>query len=457
VLLVAASASCKLLNTVTGAPAKVFSGGSQKPGADPNTVSLRLMRFADIFVVEIDHAAREFEELAGTVEAREQALSWRLDYATTLYRLVTSQKPFAGLFDTAILITALHSTHENRWLGEWGEADRPMVDSLGRLEEAVWLMAGEVLSKEELDEMRQMVQAWLGGEEARFVDIANMPGLLDLAKGSKSGASGVVDSLTQMVTLDPLSGLEPAVREVEQARLLGERLFFFTQRMPGLLATRIELMTLRSVQTSEARGALESWERLSKAAESMAATAASFPAEREAALTQISTELTAQREGLVHDLETSREPLVELLEETRSATEAGRAMSDSLTQTLQALDAFMGRFDKEEKEGPEVETPPAEKPAGRPFDITEYGDTAERIGVAVGELAEAIATLDRSLPEVQRVLDEVVARGTVGVDHAFRRGLQLLLAGLAGAASAVLAVRWISRRLRISPERDHAA
>ena len=84
----------------------------------------------------------------------------------------------------------------------------------------------------------------------------------------------------------------------------------------------------------------------------------------------------------------------------------------------------------------------------RPFDITEYGAAAERIGAAVHELNATIATLDRNLPEVQRVLEEAAARGERTIDHAYRRVMELILLALGGAAAAVLLVRWISGRAR---------
>jgi hypothetical protein len=246
------------------------------------------------------------------------------------------------------------------------------------------------------------------------------------------------------------------VREVEQTRQLAERVFYFLQRMPELLSARVELLVMRSSQTPEMLATLASLQRASEAAASIAATAEALPAtfavEREATLAQVSSELTAQRAGLVHDLETTREPVTELLEGTRRTAEASRAMSDSLAETLRVLDAFVGRFDRA-GEGPEGPPAPGAATgdatgavAPKPFDVTEYGAAAERIGVAARELGATITTLDRSLPEVQRVLEEAAARAERSVDHAFVRALQLLAAALAGAAVTVLVVRRISGR-----------
>jgi len=460
---------CGLLKTTAELPSRV-AGAALGPGAtppplDPNLVQARFMRFADIFALEIARATREFAERTGTPEGRIQALTWRTDYTNGLWRLAGGQQPYAAVFDGIVVITYLRKVHEERWLSRWGEANRPMIDSLVQLEEGVWSIADEGLTDEQLRQVREIVATWLAGDPAsHVVDVAKLPGFGDLTGQSKAGPGSVVGEITSLISVDPLSGLEPAVREVQQTRLLAERAFYYLQRLPELLSARVELLALRSSQSAEVGGALASVERASQAAASLAATAealpASFATEREAAFTQLSRELTVQREGLVHDLETARAPLTELLEGTRGTAEAGRAMADSLTETLQALDTFVGRFAGKDQE-PSGSAPPSSapsaadgEPAGRPFDITDYGATAERIGVAARELGTTIATLERSLPEVRRVLDEFAARADRSLDHAALRALQLLCAALAGTALASLLVRRISLRWKVAVERS---
>jgi hypothetical protein len=453
---------CGLLRTTSELPGRVASAalgtGGKAPPVDPNVVQTRFMRFADIFANEINQATREFAERTGTPEGRIQALTWRIDYTNGMWRIASGQRPYAAVFDGIIVLTFLRTVHESHWLPQWGEADRPMIDSLKRLEESIWSLAGEGLSEEQVGHVRKIVDTWLAGDPpSRIVDVAKLPGFGDLAGQGASGSSSVVGELTNMITVDPLSGLEPAVRQIEQTRIFAERAFYYMQHVPELLSARVELLMLRSGQSPDVQGVLASVERVSQAAASIAATAEALPAslsaEREAALSQVSTELTAQREGLVRDLETARAPLSELLTGTRSTVEATKQLSDSLEDTLRVLDAFVGRFVKEEEPGaaPALAATPAGEdtgPPARPFDINEYGAAAERIGVAVRELGNTVTTLDNSLPEVQRVLAEAAAQGERSIDHVFSRAYQLLAAALAGSGLTVLLVRWISLRWR---------
>ncbi|HEX6884257.1 MAG TPA: hypothetical protein VF530_12840, partial [Planctomycetota bacterium] len=331
--------ACGLLKSTAEMPGRVasaaFKPGGQAP-ADPTLVQTRFMRFADLFASEIEQATADFAARAGTVEARVQALDWRIDYANTLWRLASGPRPYAALFDAIIVVTYVRHLHETHWTEVYGAADQPMIEALQRQEQAIWNLTAEGLPEPYLGKVREIVAAWLAGDDAsRIAEVAKLPGFADI--GAKQGG-GLVGDLTSLVRLDTLSGLEPMVREVAQSRQLLERVFYYLQRQPEILSARVELLTLRASQSSESQGVLASVERVSLAAESLAATAATLPAsvaaEREAALTQLSAELTAQREGLVADLESARAPLVELLGETRGTAESGRAMADSLTGTL---------------------------------------------------------------------------------------------------------------------------
>lgn len=451
-LLASAAGGCNLVKSTVEMPGRLasaaLSSGSGATAAAPDVVQGRLMRFADLFALEIEASAEAFAKQVGTPEAHIQALTWRIDYSNLMWRLASGPRAYSSLFDGLVAVSLLRRAHETHWREQWGEADQPMVDTLRGLEQRLWNLAGEVLPPDFLAEVKGIVTTWMESEPSSRVDeIALLPSFLDLA-GSDKAEGGLVNDLTNLVRVDPLAGLEPAVREVEQVRQMAERTFYYLQRQPEILSARVELLTLRASRTDEARRTFESVERVSQAAASLAATAEALPAsvaaEREAALDQISAELTAQRAGLVADLEGSRATLVQLLEELRGTTESGASMATALTATIEALDHFLSRFDKPADEAaaaaPAAEPAPDAPPA-RPFDINDYGLAAERIGQAAHELAATVETLDRSLPEVERLIGAAAARTEQSLDHAWRRALQLVGATLLGVFVLVLVLR----------------
>lgn len=445
-----ASSSCGLFRTVTKMPGDVASAVTGKPSSagrtDLDAVSARLMRFADVFAADITQATAEFARLADSPEATSQALLWRVDYCGIAWRLASGPQPYEALFDTIVMIGAFHRAHESVHVKRWGEADQPMRDALSNLDTAAWAVAEECLTKEQIADARAVIQKWLDGDpKNRTANIAQLPNFGKLVNDSDRRSS-----LGDLFSIDPLAGLEPAMREVARARQLGERSVYYFQRMPDLVSARIELLTQSTLREPQVSGAVESVERVSQAAHSIAATAEKLPAaisaEREAAIAQLSAAIDAQRAGLLKDLEASGPPLNEVLGNTHRALESGTALSKSLTETVKTLDAFLAREAAESAAEDAVQRPPSE-PA-RPFDVTEYGAAAERFTVLARELQATIHAIDTQLPAVERVVDAAASKGEQTIDHAFVRALEWLLAALVGGSLAVLAVRRVSSRWR---------
>ncbi|MEQ1631069.1 MAG: hypothetical protein ABL997_01765, partial [Planctomycetota bacterium] len=146
------------------------------------------------------------------------------------------------------------------------------------------------------------------------------------------------------------------------------------------------------------------------------------------------------------DLSEVDAPVNSMLAESRTTLAAGKELAAELTNTAAAVDAMLKRFDKDPNEPP---APPA--PDGKPFDIVEYGDTAERVGAAAKELRETIRTIDEALPKVDASVEAAIARLDASIESAFQKGLYIGLALLTAGATAVLAVRMLSSRISARP------
>jgi hypothetical protein len=442
-LLAGALPACRLAQSAVEAPGKLASaalGGeeAEKARYDPWAMSQWMMGFADTASAEIEASTQEFAQAAGTDEARIKALEWRLEYTTVVIQLATAPQAYDSFLRVLLALTVLRANDEAIWNAQWGEQASPLNAAVARLESLAWGKAAKVFDEQQLTEIRSVIDEWLAqNPDARASALPHLHEVFNRAAGGgEEGQTGFIGELTGMLTIDPLAGLEPAAREVELTRQFAERTFFHLQRMPRLLEAQAELLALRATTRPESRGLLEDFERVSLAAESLAGTAGTLPAE-------VSAELTRQREGLVRDLETAVDPALELLGGARATLEATRETSLALTEALRAFDTMMARFDRPDE-------PPAavEEPRGRPFDITEYGDTAEKIGLAAHELSAAIATLDGTIPKLESTLDSAALRAQATVDQAYRRALQLLVVALLGSLAVWLAAGWVRDRRR---------
>lgn len=453
--------SCKLLTATVNAPSNVagmLGGGSKHKALPPNLVQAGVMRYADTFSARITQATLDFAEKAGTPEARIQGMTWAIGQSTSAFTIASGPNANVALLDLIVLATLGRMVHEEYWMPKvWGEADRPMVEAFAQMEKEAWATAAHVLDPGQQDAVREVLSDWREkNPDMGITAFVRLPAFRELLESGKATDSNLGTNLGDLLAVDPLSAMEPAVREIEQARLFAERAMFYAQRAPIILSTQIELLGLKLMRIPEIHSALGDSQRISLAAASIAETAASLPesvrVEREAAIRQISEELTLQRQGLIADLEKAQEPAAKLLTDTRATLEAGTQMSTALQGAIAALDGFIAGF--EEPEPPPGTPPPPAEPPGKPFDVVEYGTAATQVATAAQELNELVATLDASLPEVQRVLDEAALQGDRVVDNAYARGLKLGLILIAAAALAVLVVRWISARILAPQARE---
>lgn len=452
------TSSCKLLTSAANAPGQIASGllGGKKPTerVPPSVLQAGVMRFADTFASRVTQATQDFAEKAGTPEARIQGMTWAIGQSTAAFTTASGPNSNLALLDLVVLTTLGRMVHEEYWMPKvWGEADRPMVEAFTSLEKDIWIVAAQLLTEAQQKEVRSAMREWRDeNPDMGITAFVRLPTFEDIAQARKMAKTEKGNGLGDLLSMDPLTGLEPAVREIEQTRLFGERTMFYLQRAPIILSTQVELLGLKLMLMPEVHSALKDSERVSKAAESIAETAAKLPesvrVEREAAVKQISDELTLQRQGMIADIEKVQEPAGKILTDARATLEAGEKMSTALQGAIGTLDGFIAGFRTEEPP-PGSPPPPPEEP-GKPFDVTEYGEAATRVADAARELNGLVVTLDASLPQVQRTLDEAVERSDRAVDHAFVRGLQLGGILIGAAALAVLVVRWISVRFLAS-------
>jgi hypothetical protein len=457
-LLAGLASSCNLFKDVVGAPAKLSHSVLDEhdqagPTVAPSVVAMEVMRFADSYGAQISQATGEFARKAGTPEAHIQALGWSVWQRSEAFMIASGENPNRNLLDMLVFVTLSRTVHEDYWTAKvWHEADEPMVTALRHAEEDIWIIADRVLSKKQHDSVKATLVKWREqNPDAVLTGSVRMPAFQDLLTVHEKDQTNALDDFAGLFNFDPLSGLEPATREVKQARLLAERALYYVQRTQLVIPTQLELLSLKMTSGPDVQAALQSTERVSKAADSLAETAKTLPesvrVEREAAVKQISDELTAQRQGLVVDLEHAQEPAKQILTQAQVTLEAAERTSTALQGAIGTLDTFVGRFDKKQSSDVGVvEASGPTKPAGKPFDVAEYGVAAEHIGDAARDLNGLIDAVDRQLPQLRRTLDEVAARGDQTVDHAFERGLTLGLLLIGAAALAALAVRWISNR-----------
>ncbi len=449
--------SCGIIKTVAEAPGKMVAAvgpKDDKSAAQKETHFSDLARYGDLIVERVDTATREFEAGSSDVSLQLQAARWRLEAQNWTIRAVADSNPTSSLLDMIVQGTVATWLHADHWIPDvYGEVDRPMLTALQSSVDDGWNQLAQHLDAKQIASVHAVLDGWRAEHpKVTSAEVLDVPNFRSLAERGKKDDQDV-GNLLGIIGLDPLSGLEPVTRQVELLRRLGERAAFFLERAPQVLGAEVDVRLLEARSTPEMRQVLLNVDTFSASVKRFADVAEKLPAalstERQAALDQVSRELTAQREGLVHDLGTAEAPLSKLLDRTQTLLDATTHASTALTDTFHAFDALMARFEPRSAAGG---TPPSSGNAGsstsRPFDITEYttaierlGSTAERLDVTTKDATALIAELDQRLPEVQRVVDATAQRGESVVDHALVGALVVGLILIAAAAGAAIFVR----------------
>ncbi|HKE00399.1 MAG TPA: hypothetical protein VKE69_05270, partial [Planctomycetota bacterium] len=392
----------------------VTPGSRSAAPPDPAALQAGVQHFADELTRETTLVLDQYAKRAGTKQAQRDARRWKLSVCWTTVAIASGPSPTVNLLDLVALVTMTRVVLEQHWTKrESGAVFQPWLEASRRLESDVWRIADGVLADDEKRELGDAISRWQLDADDSVTFLSSPPEIdevfrqcIERAKASgSSGAAGGSGGLLTLMGLDPVSGLDPAVREVTRTRLTAERALFAIQRMPVLLRWQVELMT---------------------------DNVADDLAER----------VAAERSAIVGALEKNEGPLRELSAEVGRTLAAGERMSTALERTLVTFDGVVKTLSPSES-APGAPKPGADgEPKSPPFDIRDYAKTAENLGVAAEKLDVLLKDANGTL--ASPALDERIRDAKGVITHAF----------LLGAGLVVLAFACALGYRRLAPRRD---
>jgi hypothetical protein len=452
-ILALAATSCSMLKRETQQTESVVQsmfGGKQSTDAAQRLALVQtiIMREADRYVAMVAQATDEFASRNGTPEARYAAQHWKLVQATGAYINATGENPVFNAVDMVILATVSRMVVEDYWVSaKFGAAAQPLLDTQRELETNAWIGAEEVLTPDQRKELSRMIAEWRAQNPhdrnvgaARFSDFVKSIH----ANAPAAPATGPA-SLLNLAMVNPLSGLDPAVRAIEQSRQLAARLTYYAERAPRLWSWQVELLTYQLADQPETRRVLNDVDRLAGSAQSFAKTAESLPKlvqqEREAAINQLLAGVAKERSNILATLNAQEAQLKELLPQVRQTLATGNDMAQSVKDAIQSLDAFVRYVSP-----PETNAAPAST-NNPPFNVLDYGTAAGQIGAMAKDLNALLTSVNQNLPQAARLGQQASADAREVVNHAFRLGLVLIVVLAIVTVLAALAYRFLTRKL----------
>lgn len=392
----------------------------------------RNMRFADEYVGRLVRVTRNAEYSMSDAQQRYIVSGWLLAQANSAYVDAAGESPIISTLDLVSLAALSRMIAEETAPRQMPDQAADLIAVHRDLEAQAWQLAAEILDPAQQADLRRLLVEWRaknpGIQNAPFVRFQEFVAQAPSA-GEQYRKPLMPSSLMAVVGLDPMAGLDPAVRQVEQSRLLAERAVFYAQRMPVIVDLQLDRSINRLAAGPESRKLQQQTASLTDSVARFAASAEGLPdafaREREALINQLSALLTAQQATLTP-----------MLLELRGALEAGNTTASSVDQAVRSIDALVARFEKKPGE-----------PRGKPFDVTEYAQAAAEITRAANELQLLLGSLGTQAPQVGNALEAGAMQGRSLVDYFFARVAWLIGLLCLGLLATLLLYRWLVPRI----------
>ena len=396
-------------------------------------LQLSVMRFADEYTAWITERVGVFQQSTDDPGERLAAQSWLVSQATSAFTIAAGPNPELNAIDMLVFATLSRMVIEDRWVGElYGPRADGLLAAHKALESRAWSFAPMLLSPAQIEELRTEHRGLAPGESDRAGGALHPSrGLRVRHQRHDAPAPLRSSSIFSFLGIDPLSNLDPAVREIAQTRQLAERAVYYGQRAPKLISMETQRLAFAMAMTPESTALLQGVDRIGGAAQTASTLAADLPRllaeERSAAIEQL-TGILDERQG----------ELQALVVELRSALEAGGTTSDSVRETIATLDTLLARFDRPAS--------PTARSDSRPFDVTEYTEALRVMGDTAQQLQVLLAQADGKMPALNQASERATGQLASLVDHVYWRLVQLILVLVAAGVVGALGYRAIVRR-----------
>lgn len=370
--------------------------------------------------------------------------------------IASGPNPDVALLDLLVLGSLQTWAFEHHWIrdGIDQQAGAAAVARLRAAETRMWDSAQRVLSAEQSQTLRALIDTWIAEHPDRtVVSFVRFDSFTKEREMTTTGSHGRAAGLLREVN--------EATAAVEDARLFGERALWFASRYPYVLGQQAELTTYRIADQPELRAALSALDSVGRMSETLGAriaqledekrtffdlvreermraieqvgtaveavlvSAIDLAAERVAqargeAIDQLFARLQEERARILDEFDSTNAELRGTLGEAREAAMAGADAGHALSATADAFGRVLAHFDRD--------------PSGdeEPLRLADLRETAVEARRAAEQLTELFDRVDASASS--EPWQHAVRAAGDATDALFWRGaglVAMLVAGLA--------------------------
>jgi len=396
-------------------------------------LQLEVMRFADEYAGRSREAITQFQKGLENPDERLSSQNWKVQQASSAYTIASGPNPVSNALDMVVLASLSRMVIDDVWANDrYGARAKPLQETHRSLEAGAWELVAGVLTPEQVARLHELIDQWRAQHpHVRAVAYIHFRDFAEAFGPSNQDAAGP-SSLLSIVGIDPLSNLDPAVKEIAQTRQLAERAIYYMQRAPDLLDMQVERLSYQFAAMPETRSLLRSVDRVSLIGSSSDRLVDTLP-----------DLLDRQREALVGELtqtlNAQSATLGTLAGQLRTALQAGTDTATAVNGALQSFERISSQFTR--KPAPASGPPQPPRP---PFDIRHYTDMLEQAAVTARELETLAQRSDVLVPALRSATQDAAFQVQSILNHVFMLLVLLVLVIAAAALLAALAYRRIT-------------
>lgn len=408
---------------------------AQQRAEQRSDLQLEIMRYADEYVGRTTEVLNRFQLTDLTPQQRLSVQNWNVQQATSAYIVASGPNPLSNALDMVVLATLSRMVLDDAWVGEtYGARAQPVQQAYRNLEAEAWGLLKGLLTEGQEQRLHEIITQWRAQHpNVRAVATIHFRDFAKAVGAPGPGEANAPGNIFALIGLDPMAGLDPAVREITQTRELAERAIYYVQRVPTLLDMQVARVTYQFAVMPETRQLLTSIDRVSLIGSASDRVARTLP-----------ELLDKERAALVADLQQTLNVqsgnISSLARELRGTLEAGTATANALHGTLDSAHQITSQF------APRPGAPPP-KEQGPPFDIRNYTEMLREATETAREIDALTRSADAALPVVRSLTQDAATRLNQVVNHLFVLLLLLVLAAAAAATLAAVAYRRIVAQL----------
>ena len=444
-----------------------FSFAAKKKDYVMTEVELQseLMSYADRFASIITQALEDYETLNPPPQARQIILSDLVYSLSSVYTVAAEPNPQVGLLDMVAITTLGRIIYEDNMRRKYGRSTEVLATGFQQMEKDIWRIAAKVLTKEELEELRQLILLWRKDNPDKVV--------YNYLRFSDFAAQRRDSTLVKKVQAGGLfKTVQEVTQQVEETRMLAERGIFLGTRLPLLTGNFAEVWMSQLLVSPETNKILADIHTVSTVSERMATVAEQLPdqlmkdisklrwqtvnqvmkgidewsektlndvfarvaIERGEFISQFMNRLIGEQKNALEAIMIEEQRATVLVTEIRKAIEGGNNL-------LLTANTLTEKFN--------VGQPSAEPKDSKPFDIKDYQDTIAEVTTLVESTNRLAGTvgLEQLLPQLVKAIDQVGNEGEELVDHSFRQGVLFILIAMGAYVIARLIYNFLNKKL----------